>query len=268
MSQDKARIGPKSGSQEEQIRTSILDSYKPSDGCPPLKDHWGGYSLAAIPWLPAFAEQVAGDKNRRDAWKSLTERCDSSYLIDLVYVFTRKSGVLADDDQEDASAIKEALDHVLKRYEDLEKEIRKVVHNDDFRSEVLNRELEFQRQFRFLDASCKHMRKLRDYFARRGLRKRDPRDWYLMLLCKHTMEATGSIHEEEIVTLIEAAYDAHQHTRRAVTTEVVVRQLRRAVKHYGAEIFDGRVYFRFQEIIPSELDPPRESEIDDSDFPF
>lgn len=252
----------------KEIAKEIFDGYSPSDGCPPLKDHWGGYSLATIPWLGIFAKEIAGDESRKRAWNTLKRKCDTSFIIDLLYAFTRRAEVQVDQDREEANQTKEALDRTLKGYDKLRDEIQGIICNPEFSSSVNHHRVEFDRQLQFLRGSRQHMQALRDILAKWGSRKRDPRDWYLLLLSKHTMEAEGSRHDSELITLIEAAYAAHGKTRRVVTEATIAKQLLRTVRWLNGEISEGHVYFRFGGRIRTEFDPPAPTDTDDDPIPF
>lgn len=44
--------------------------------------------MAATEWLSTCAERIADDESRRNAWNKLRDKCDTSFIIELLYLFT------------------------------------------------------------------------------------------------------------------------------------------------------------------------------------
>ena len=285
------RTVPRSCPSKKAFAESILKDYRPSDGCPPLRTHWGGHDLAATEWLKTFADQIADDESRRNAWNKLKDKCDTSYIIELLYLFTladdpkaRASKTRAkrdpkttvkkspktrvENDQNAYNLLTKLLTQKLARYDKLCDEIRSLMENPRIQHPMLYLRADFTNQLQMLQTAKQHLQDLRDREAKWGSKKRNPRDWYLFLLGVTTKEATGFLHGSELATLIETAYAAHgKEDKVDVSQEAVEKQIRRWTKFMNAEVFDGRVYFPLGGD-RSQPRLPRTRASGDEDIPF
>jgi hypothetical protein len=86
---------------KEKLAREIVEKYHASDGCPPLSTHWGGHDLSKTDWLKRFAEEVADDQSKSsEAWNTVKEKCDTAFIIDLLYLLTLRKTVTVDIDQD------------------------------------------------------------------------------------------------------------------------------------------------------------------------
>lgn len=260
------------GPSKAEIAKTILKAYRPSDGCPPLKTHWGGYDLATTTWLKTFAERIADDERRRNAWNKLKDKCDTSQIIELLYLFTLPDNTRAEENRDAYHLLtQKLLTQKLARYDKLRDEICSLMENPKIQYPMIYLRADFMNQLQILQTAKQHLQALRDREAKWGSKKRNTRDWYLFLLGATTTEGTGLLHGSELATLIEAAYAAQGKEGKDVSQEAVEKQFRRWKKFMNAEFFGGSMHFlrsaggRSQPRLPRTRESIDEA---DEDIPF
>jgi hypothetical protein len=239
------RVGSRRGPSRADIVTSILGGYSPSEGCPPLQTLWGGYDLAENPWLRRFAETIADCESYTDAWNKLTGKCDASYIIELLYLFTCKKKTRVDEDRDAYHLLNQQLDKILPKYNELLDEIGSLVEKEELSNPMVYCRPKFILQLQLLQWQKRHLEAIRDSGDILGSRKRKYRNWYLLLLGTHAKAKTGSFQISQLANLIEAALAAHSQTNDGkITYEAGVRRgIQRWKKLMNCEIFGGSTHF-------------------------
>jgi hypothetical protein len=100
----KSHVGSRRGltkEEQEKIANQIIEGYRTTDGCPPLNVHWGGRDLRETDWLKRFATKIADDQTKvLKAWNTIKEKCDTSFMIELLYLCTVRGKVYVDISQD------------------------------------------------------------------------------------------------------------------------------------------------------------------------
>lgn len=212
---------PRGGNKKRLTAENIIHRYLPTDGCPPLVAHGGGGAEYRAKWLRRFAETVAGDTKNATVWEQLAERCDTSYLIDLLYLFTYRGKVLVDKHTSAHHLLRDRLKKLVRLYEKLNGELRRLLHDQQLSNALIYVGPSLVEQSKLLGQAL-HV--ARETASTWGSYKTDPRDWYLHLLATHVRKATGSAEVPAIIALIEASRIAHGERREVFTDEGTVRK--------------------------------------------
>jgi hypothetical protein len=240
----KNNSGPRRSPEIDEIARGILDSYHPTEGCPPLASHWGGYDLAKTDWLRMFAEQIAVNAYRSlDAWRALAKKCDTSWIIELLYLLTFRGKSLVDLDQDTDHAISAELEKRISAYTQLGDDLVALIENYRHSIPMIYMGGDLLNEIRALEESKKRLEILRDKSKKSGSYKRNPRDWYLFLIAAEARSRTGRSHMKEMATLIEAARAAHKERTGLVNEDVLQKRLQRWMYRMNAKISDGTVLF-------------------------
>jgi hypothetical protein len=202
----------------------ILDSYHATDGCPPLAQHWGGHDLAKTVWLKNFAEEIANNNDGSlEAWNALKKKCDTSFIIELLYLMTIPGKYMIEKKQDSDHVLAKKIERILPKYGELLEEIESLIQ----------------------DPRVSACMARRHYSKRFGSHKRNQRDWYLLLLAAEVVERTTKYHLGALASLIDSARAAHGERTRQVTDEdALKKRIQRKMKFMDAKIFDGHLYFR------------------------
>lgn len=217
------------------LADKIVRNYRPSDGCPPLQKHWGGFPLTGSPWLKSFADAVAHRPSCAGTWDALSAKCDTSWLIDLLYVFTIRAEVDTEKHQESSKLYKKKLDELVPMYDKLLAGLDGLLNSSEISSELKYDRQKFAEQVRFFKAAKRHLENV----IRRVLKftsKGNARDWYLHLISATIEQATGSKRVNDLTNLIEAARSAHGEKKPLFTDEVVKQRIQRYRKRMGIAV--------------------------------
>lgn len=246
---------------KEKLAREIVEKYHASDGCPPLSTHWGGYDLSKTDWLKRFAEEVADDQSKSsEAWNTVKEKCDTAFIIDLLYLLTLRKTVTVDRDQDAYHALVTEIERVVSRYDNLLEEVLTLTENPRFSPTMPYVQGSLAKVCERLQESKALLEELRDANIEHGSYKRSARDWYLFLLATTLINATGRPHIEELATLLDAARSANNERRYASDVATLTKRIQRWRKYLNAEVIDGRMMFRFGNRTTSsqdeDSDPP------------
>lgn len=261
--------GSRRGPWKDEIIKSILDSYHVTDGCPPLATHWGGHDLAKTDWLRRFAREIADDENKKglEAWNTLKEKCDTSRIIELLYLLTLRGEYRAEEDQDAHRAFMTEIERIIARYNKLRDDIYGLVQNPRLSSLMPYVGGDLLEEVHKLQESKEHLEVLRDSNKKWASRKRNPRDWYLLLLAGAVVEGTGRFHARALANLIESARIAHNERSQRTDEQVLYKRIQRWMKFMNAKVIDGRLLFRLgQTDISATSGEPERSE--DPPIPF
>ena len=209
------------GNSKKRLVEDIIGGYRPTDGCPPLIAHGGGGAKARAVWLRRFAETVANDTKNAAVWEQLQDRCDTSYLIDLLCLFTHRGKVLVDEDSDAHNLLRDKLKKVLRLYEKLNDELRRLMHNRLLSNALIYVGPSLVEQSKLLEQA---LYKARETASKWGSFKSNPRDWYLHLIATHIREATGSNNVPTMLALIEASRIARGEQRQVFNDEGTLRK--------------------------------------------
>ena len=202
-----------SGPKIDEIAKGILDSYRHTDeGCPPLASQWGGYDLAKSDWLKMFADKIAVNAYRSlEAWRALEKKCDTSWIIELLYLLTFRGKCRVELDQDAYHAVSVELGKLIAAYKKLGDDlVVALVENFRHSTPLAYMGGDLLNEIRALEQSKKRLEILRDANKKWGSYKRNMRDWYLFLLAAEVIKATGRSHVKELASLIETARAAHK----------------------------------------------------------
>jgi hypothetical protein len=191
-----------------------------------------------------FAEQIAVNTYMSlEAWRALAERCDTSWIIELLYLLTFRGKALVDVDQDADRAISAELTKIVAAYEKLERDIVALVENYRHSIPMIYMGRDLLNEIRALEQSKKRLEILRDKSKKSGSYKHDPRDWYLFLLAAEARSRTGRSRVKELARLIEAARAAHKERPGGMGEDVLQKRLQRWMNRMNAKISDGTVLF-------------------------
>jgi hypothetical protein len=224
----------------------VLDSYHATDGCPPLATHWGAYDLAKTDWLLRFAEEIADDNNHAlRAWDTIKEKCDTSYIIELLYLLTIRAPVTADKSQIAHHHFTSRINRLISNCEKLQNDMMQTIRDSRFSSLMPYERPALEVEIQQLEEAKKRLGVLRDSNKESGSYRRNPRDWYLLLLAMRVREATGKYHLRSLTSLLDAARAAHgEHGRDVTDEETLKKRIQRWADFTGARIINGMLHFR------------------------
>ena len=243
----------------------IIDGYHVSDGCPPLSSHWGGFDLRETDWLKRFAEQVSDDENHSfEAWNTVKEKCDTSFIIELLYLLTLRGKHGVERNRDAYHALLREIEKVIAKYDKLQDDIRRLIQNRQFASPMAFVSRDLVGELQTLQASRQRLEALRLSNKKWGSYKRSTRDWYLLLLAKEVIEGTGSSHIGALASLIDSSRIAHGDNSDEVTDkDLLTKRIQRWMKFLNAKVIGGRMMFRF-----GSQNAGAEAESNDEPIPF
>jgi len=259
----KSDTGPRRGHERDEISKGILDSYHTTEGCPPLTSHWGGYDLAKTDWLKMFAEEIAGNHYKSlNAWRTLEKKCDTSWIIELLYLLTLRGKCLADQNQDVYHALIAEVEKIIAKYEKLRDDIVALVQNSRLSFPMTYIGCDLLKEIRTLEESKKRLETLRDANEKWGSYKRNSRDWYLFLLAAQVINATGRSHVKELASLIESARAAHKERTGVGDEDALKKRIQRWAEFLNAKVVGGKMLFPFGK---TEIASPPEGPADSAD---
>lgn len=221
----------------EALIKDILDNYHVTDGCPPLAQHWGGHDLAKTAWLKGFAERIADNHYESlKAWRTLDKKCDTSWIIELLYLLTFRGKVRADQDQDAYHALITEIKKIISRYDELRDDIVALVRYPRFSSPMAYLGRDLLEELQRLEQSKKRLESLRESSKKWGSQKRSARDWYLLLLAREVSKQTGRMKTKELVHLIQVARSAHNERADATNVDALKKRIQRWKKYLYLKI--------------------------------
>jgi len=244
----KNHIGSRRGlskENREKVAREIVDSYHATIGCPPLSTHWGGHDLGKTDWLKKFAEEVVDDQSKSlEAWNTVKEKCDTSFIIELLYLLTLRERVTLDRHQDAYHALVAEIEKVTPRYDKLLEDVLTLTENPLFSPTMPYVRGSLAKVCQRLQESKSLLEELRDANIEHSSYKRSARDWYLFLLATALINATGRPHVEELATLLDAARFANNERCYPADVATLNKRIQRWTKYVNAKVIDGRMMFR------------------------
>src|SRR6266480_6311324 len=230
--------------EKEKIAKQIVGGYRVTDGCPPLSTHWGGHDLGKTDWLRKFAEEIADDQNKSlEAWNTVKEKCDTSFVIELLYLLTLRGRVTQDEHQDAYHALIAEIEKIIPRYDKLLEDVLSLT-DSRFSSVMPYVGGSIAKIFQRLQESKASLEGLRNSNTKHGSYKRSARDWFLFLLAKELIDATGRPHIEQLATLLDAARSANNERRHPTDVATLTKRIQRWRKYLNAKVINGRMMFR------------------------
>lgn len=244
----KSHVGSRRGLtkvEQEKIANQIIEGYRAADGCPPLSTHWGGHDLRTTDWLKRFAAKIADDQTKVfKAWNTIKEKCDTSSIIELLYLCTIRSKVYVDESQDQYHALIAEVERMIPKYDKLLDEIIEMTNNPDFSITMPYVSRHIAETLQKLRESKQSLEEVRSANLQHGSYKRNARDWYLFLMATELINSLGRPHVEELATLLEAAQFAHNEIGHSEGVAKLTKRIQRWKKYFNAEVIDGRMMFR------------------------
>lgn len=194
------------GARKPHMAIDIVEKYRPSDGCPPLRAHSSGTTAARDSWLRRFAKEVGSSEACTLAWEQVENKCDTSFLIDLLYLFTYRGEVRVDEDVRAYRVLRAKLKKLSRIYNKLDDELRQLTKDKRLSEAMSFVGSPVIRQINLLGQALWAAEKKSSL---RGSYKTKAKDWYLYLLATEVKAATGSPKIIVIGELIGAADAAH-----------------------------------------------------------
>jgi hypothetical protein len=220
----------------------FVAGYHATDGCPPLSTHWGGYDLGKTDWLKKFAEEITDDQNKSlEAWNTVKEKCDTSFVIELL---TLRGRVRQDENQDAYHALVTEIETTISSYDKLLEDVLSLTENPRLSSTMPYVSGSIAEMSQSLQESKGLLEGLRNSNIQHGSYKRNARDWYLFLLATTFINATGRLHIEELATLLDAARSANNERTQTTDVATLTRRIPRWRKYLNAKVVDGRTMFR------------------------
>ena len=241
-----SETGSRRGPKKDELIKGILDSYHVTDDCcPPLAQQWGGHDLAKTDWLKKFAEEIADNNNRSlEAWNILKKKCDTSFIIELLYLMTIPGRCRAEESRDSDHVLAAEIEGILPKYGKLLEDIDSLIQDPRVSACMPYARPDLAKESQTLQDSKQRLEVLRDYYKRFGSYKRNQRDWYLLLLAAEVVEKTSKYHVGSLASLIDWARAAHGERTRQVTDEdALKKRIQRQMKFMDAKIFDGHLRF-------------------------
>jgi hypothetical protein len=205
---------------------SIVDDYRPTEGCPPLSTHSRASTAARGAWLRRFAKAVGEDHAISAAWSELETRCDTSFLIDLLYLFTDRGQVLVDENARAHHLVKSRINQLSRAYWRWNARLDRVIQNTPL-LQALGLDSLIVRQARALGQTLVSAEKAAALW---GSRKTNPKDWYLYLVANHIKDATGALKVKSIAELVGAADAAHDEEGQVWDDDQIKKRIQRYAK--------------------------------------
>lgn len=244
----KSHVGSRRGlpkQEQEKIANRIIEDYRTTDGCPPLSSHWGGHDLRKTDWLKRFAAEIADDQTKvSKAWNTITENCDPSSMIELLYLCTIRSKVYEDNSQDHYHALIAEVERIIPKYDKLFEDILEITKNPDLSITMPYVTRYIAETLEKLQESKQSLEEVRSANLRHGSYKRNARDWYLFLMATELINSSGRPHVDELATLLETARTAHNEKGHPEDVPRLTKRIQRVKKYLGAEVIDGRMVFR------------------------
>ena len=205
---------------------SIVDDYRPTEGCPPLSTHSRASTATRGAWLRRFAKSVAEDHAISAVWAKLGNRCDTSFLIDLLFLFTYRGQVLVDENASTHHSVKSRLNQLSRAYRRWNARLDGVIQATPLHQAGTLDSL-LVRQARALGQTLVSAEKAAALW---GSRKTNPKDWYLLLIANHIKDATGTLKVKSIAELIGAADAAHDEEGQVWDDDQIKKRIQRYKK--------------------------------------
>jgi hypothetical protein len=221
----------------DEIIKGVLDSYHPARGPVPFATLWG--DLVKTGWLKRFAQEIAEYKYRIEAWNMMNKECNTSFIIEHLYLLTIP-GKFAERKRTGANkAFKTQIKKISQKYDKLRDDIFSLVQIRPLLlvlppGHVLREELQK------LQVSKQHLEALRGSSKKLGW-KRARWSFYLYLLADEVRRGTGQYHVEELANLIDSAHAAHDEPSKFVSVEKLSRAISRFKEK--ATVVTGRPRF-------------------------
>jgi hypothetical protein len=198
---------------DDKIIKDILESYHLTDGRQPVYTpaDWGGHDLATTDWLRKFARAIASFDQSKNAWETVTKKCDASRIIEILYLYTNPKTCSAKESRKSHYAVAEEIDVILMEYEFLCEEIERVIHKPRVLETMRYAEIDLTEELHRLEEIKQRVQVLRDLYRALGSPKRKIRNWYLLLLDVEISGQTDAdfAYATELADLINAAHAAH-----------------------------------------------------------
>lgn len=230
---------------QQALVRQIIESYQATDGCPPLSAHWGGYDLGQTDWLKRFAEKIAANQNRRlEAWTTVTEKCDTSMVLELLYLSAFRKDATVDKSKDAYHALLREIDKLMPRYDKLLNDLLALSNKPSLAPAMPYIRASLNEVQKQLQSSRALLAKVRDANIDHGSYKRTAKDWYLFLLARTLIEATGRQHIEELAILIDAARSANNEQRFQSDVETIAKRVQRWKKYMNTQVINGKLMFR------------------------
>jgi hypothetical protein len=207
------------------LAVKIVQNYRETDGCPPLRQHWGGHSLSETQFLGTFASKVADDSHATEAWNSIENHCDTSRIIELLYLFTVPKDVYVEENREDHRALRAELEKISSIYATLLSELSEVGNSEQSRRAMLYKSL--SEEIELVTRAKVHMDQLIEESKLWGSGKIKLRDWYLHLLAGELESSIGKRHSSVLWDLINAAREAQGLKTKMLDEESLNRSIQR-----------------------------------------
>jgi hypothetical protein len=213
---------------KDELIKGILDSYHVTVGCPPLAQHWGGHDLAKTDWLKRFAKEIADNNNRSlEAWNTLKKKCDTSFIIELLYLMTIRGRYRAEESQDSDHLLATEIEKILPKYGKLLEDIDSLIQDPRVSAGMPYAQFDLAKESKTLQDSKQRLEVLRDYYKGFGSYKRNQRDWYLHLMASHVSNAIGNYHVRFLMSLIDSARAAHNERRKVSDEGALTKRIQR-----------------------------------------
>jgi hypothetical protein len=106
---------------KDKIVKAILGSYRPTRGSRLFAEVWG--DMTKTGWLNSFAEAIAGDNRRWKAWKTIKKKCNTSFVMEHLYVVTFPGKHPGEKRTSANKAFKTQVNKIIRGYDKLRVEI-------------------------------------------------------------------------------------------------------------------------------------------------
>jgi len=245
----KISTGSRRGPEKDEIIESILGSYHHT--IPNGRRYAMLYGdLAKTGWLKRFAEEIAEEGKGRLAWDGINEKCNTSFIIELLYVLTFPEKLPG----EKRTGVKKAFEAQIKkisgRYDKLRRDICRLELINPFVS--LSEDCDPEEELQNLQESKQRLEALRD---KKLSWKRTSRNFYRFLLADEVRRKTDNSNLEALATLIESAHVARGETK-VVTADTLRRLVNRFLDSINAKVIDGKLSFGTKQTPSSHLPNP------------
>ena len=218
----KTHTGSRRGPNRDEIIKGILGSYHATLGCsPPLAYYWYECDLAKTGWLKKFAEEIADDNRSLEAWNTLKEKFNPSWIIELLYMLTVRGNHWPEQDSRRAFAAE--IEKTISKYDKLLEDINRLIQNPLLSEPIPDVRLDLTEEFLRLQDFKERLEAFREFHRKSASYKRNHQDWYLVLMARQVRDATGHLHVKALASLIDSARAAHNprpaHKQRGEVTD-------------------------------------------------